>query len=662
MFRNSSQADGPTVPRGRKGGDRSARFLPVATLTPVVAIVAPSVYRYSFLILGSCILWVAMSVLGSAQTPGSKPPGTVQQDPTRPPGTSRPDAQAPPGTADAPQPKPSTPARRDLPIVSDPATQRTPAPDETELSTSLTQTPQPMPPMPSLKRVGVRSDEPLPLTLMQAIRRALENNNEIEMARDDVRREEQVLFSLEGVYDFRFLLTPQINNSVAPQESILGGATNSSGGTVKTTDISFGSSLNKQLTKGGGRYDFFFNNNRRNTNSIFNALNNVYSSSFGVTFTQPLWRDREIDDTRRGIRIQRKRLQQLDADFRRRTIGIIADVQLAYWELTFALRNEQNQLANLGLARESFRRIELSIAAGAGAPLERAEVQTELAARESALLLASQYVSVAENRLKTLILVNPLAPEWSSSLVPTDQPAFDSTPVNLESALLEAKTNRPELLRLQLQRNVNDVDLDYFKDQTKPRVELQATLSTTGLAGFPLAPIDPLTGESGPSLAPDNLRGGYYRNLRNLLGLKTHNIVVGLTIEFPLRNRSAKANLAAAQIERQQLDANVRLQGLTIEEQVRNSVQAIETARQRVLSARAGSESARLQLRGEQRLFEVGRSTTFLLIQRENQLIAARTLELRAETDYSKALAELQRSTFTTLQANNVVVLTPLAP
>ena len=516
--------------------------------------------------------------------------------------------------------------------------------------------------MPSLKRVGVRSDEPLPLTLMQAIRRALENNNEIEMARDDVRREEQVLFSLEGVYDFRFLLTPQINNSVVPQESILGGATNSSGGTVKTTDISFGSSLNKQLTKGGGRYDFFFNNNRRNTNSIFNALNNVYSSSFGVTFTQPLWRDREIDDTRRGIRIQRKRLQQLDADFRRRTIGIIADVQLAYWELTFALRNEQNQLANLGLARESFRRIELSIAAGAGAPLERAEVQTELAARESALLLASQYVSVAENRLKTLILVNPLAPEWSSSLVPTDQPAFDSTPVNLESALLEAKTNRPELLRLQLQRNVNDVDLDYFKDQTKPRVELQATLSTTGLAGFPLAPIDPLTGESGPSLAPDNLRGGYYRNLRNLLGLKTHNIVVGLTIEFPLRNRSAKANLAAAQIERQQLDANVRLQGLTIEEQVRNSVQAIETARQRVLSARAGSESARLQLRGEQRLFEVGRSTTFLLIQRENQLIAARTLELRAETDYSKALAELQRSTFTTLQANNVVVLTPLAP
>jgi HAE1 family hydrophobic/amphiphilic exporter-1 len=341
---------------------------------------------------------------------------------------------------------------------------------------------------------------------------------------------------------------------------------------------------------------------------------------------------------------------------------IIANVQLAYWELTFALRNEQNQLANLNLARESFRRIELTIAAGAGAPLQRTEVQTEIAARESALLLASQYVSVAENKLKTLILVDPAAPDWSSSLVPTDQPAVDLVPVDLDGALLDAKNNRPELLRLQLQRSINDIDLDYFKDQTKPRVELQATLSTTGLAGSPLATIDPLTGQSSPSLAPQNLRGGYYRNLRNLAGFKTHNIVVGLTIEFPLHNRSAKANLAGAQIEREQLDASVRFQGLTIEEQVRNSVQAVETARLRVLSARGGSESARLQLTGEQRLFEVGRSTTFLLIQRENQLIAARTQELRAETDYNKALSDLQRSTFTTLQANNVVILTPLAP
>jgi outer membrane protein TolC len=96
-----------------------------------------------------------------------------------------------------------------------------------------------------------------------------------------------------------------------------------------------------------------------------------------------------------------------------------------------------------------------------------------------------------------------------------------------------------------------------------------------------------------------------------------------------------------------------------IEVDVRNAAQAVETARRRVLSARQARENAELQLTGEQRLYQVGRSTTFILFQRENQLVNARNAELRAETDYNKALADLQRATSTTLRINNIVVETP---
>jgi hypothetical protein len=40
-------------------------------------------------------------------------------------------------------------------------------------------------------------------------------------------------------------------------------------------------------------------------------------------------------------------------------------VQQAYWELVFALRDQQNQLSNLNLSRESLRNIEAQISAGA---------------------------------------------------------------------------------------------------------------------------------------------------------------------------------------------------------------------------------------------------------------------------------------------------------
>jgi HAE1 family hydrophobic/amphiphilic exporter-1 len=93
---------------------------------------------------------------------------------------------------------------------------------------------------------------------------------------------------------------------------------------------------------------------------------------------------------------------------------------------------------------------------------------------------------------------------------------------------------------------------------------------------------------------------------------------------------------------------------------VRNAAQAVDTAQKRVVASRLARASAEQQLAGEQKLYDVGRSTTFLLLQRQNELTAARTNELQAETDYSKALADLQRATSSTLRVNNVVMQNPV--
>jgi outer membrane protein TolC len=96
--------------------------------------------------------------------------------------------------------------------------------------------------------------------------------------------------------------------------------------------------------------------------------------------------------------------------------------------------------------------------------------------------------------------------------------------------------------------------------------------------------------------------------------------------------------------------------------EVRNAVQGVETSRQRVLTARRARESAEIQLEGERKLYENGRSTTFLLFQRENSLTNARNAEIRAETDYNKALSDLQRVTSTAFRANNITISSPLDP
>jgi len=633
--------------------------------------------------------------------PGQEPiPGTQPTSPTAPPGVPQTNPAAPPGV---PQTNPGVP-----PQTNPSAPPGTVTPQQTPSATPLPGEPgeplrepvippfqaKPLPPVPSLNRLGVGS-ESLALSMNDAIKRALENNNDIEVARDDVRFAETQLRSLEGIFDPVFAITPTYDKRISPQQSSLGG-----GSVTSTTTYSWSPSVQKQFGRGGGNYFLQFVNTHTNTSNSFSLLNPFYSSNLSLQFTQPLLRDRSIDNNRRQIRIQRKRLDQSDADFRQRTIQVITQVQQAYWELVFALRDQQNNLANLNLSRESLRNIEAQIAAGAKAPLERAEVQTELANRETALYSAIQAVAIAENNLKVLIFKDPSSPEWSAQLTPTDTPKFDTNPVNLEDALKAAHDNRPELRRLRLQNDINAIDIQFFKNQTKPQVDLVGTVALTGLAGqnvstvvvpgtqVPIITGSPLTNAqaflldqirqtqialglpvattplvtaagSGPN---PTLIGGYGRDLRNLISGDTRNITVGVAIAFPWKNKTAEANLAGARIQKEQLLASVRSQEQTIEVDVRNSAQAVESARQRVLSAREARANAELQLEGEQRLYQVGRSTTFLLFQRENALANARASELRAETDYNKALADLQRATSTTLRVNNVVVENPIAP
>lgn len=554
----------------------------------------------------------------------------------------------------------------------------------------LVKKPEPAKPVPpDLSRVGVQTANAVPITLEDAIRRALLNNNSIELTRDDVRFQETQIRSVLGTYDPVFFVSPTYTR-------------NSTTGNPATNDFNVNGRIDQFLPT-GGNYSAFFNNSRTenafaqaqvSSGSISDGSSAIFSSSLGVRYTQPLFRNLKIDNTRRSLRIARRRLEQTDADFRRQAIETIVQVQRAYWDLVFALRDQQNRVANLNLSQENRRNVEARIAAGASAPLARAEVETELANREIDVLLATQLVSVAENSLKQLLLKDAVAPEWAQSWLPTDKPAISPLAIKLDEAVKDAMDNRFELRRLKFAQDINNIDIDYFRNQVKPQIDLNTTFSLDGLSRggastdsvtFPLIASDPVSIQSNaasyllsqirrfhgglpldgdiPNVtvpgSPSFLVGGFGRSMVNMFRSDAPNYSVGVTISFPFRNRTAKANLAGAEIQKNQIETQLRAQEQVVIVEVRNAVQAVETSMQRVLASRRARENAEVQLEGERRLFDAGRSTTFLLFQRENTLTNARNAEIRAETDYSKALADLHRATSTTFRVNNIVVDSP---
>ena len=160
--------------------------------------------------------------------------------------------------------------------------------------------------------------------------------------------------------------------------------------------------------------------------------------------------------------------------------------------------------------------------------------------------------------------------------------------------------------------------------------------------------------------SPPYFVGGFNRSMGNMFRSDAPNYSIGVTFSFPFFNRTAKANLAGAKITGERIAAQTRAQEETVLTDVRNAVQAVETARLRVDTARRARQSAETQLAGERKLYDAGRSTTFLLFQRENALLAAQNAEIRAETDYAKAVADRERATATSFREHNITIDRPV--
>jgi HAE1 family hydrophobic/amphiphilic exporter-1 len=264
-------------------------------------------------------------------------------------------------------------------------------------------------------------------------------------------------------------------------------------------------------------------------------------------------------------------------------------------------------------------------------------------------------------------------------LVPAEQPQLKTEPpMPVEDALRLAFNNRAEMEQYRLRGEMNKIDVSYYRDQTKPQINLIASYGTQGLAGKERSEANPIVSSNHllfdrvnqlsqsaglPALPPtsfgampDKFIGGYGQNLDNLFRNEFRTFRVGVSINLSLGNHTAKANLGRALAEGRQLDAQRQRTEQTIEVEVRNALQAVDTARRRVEAAKSSRANAELQYRSEQRKFDAGQSTNYFVLDRQNALASARGRELKALTDYTKATAELQRALSTTLVNNNVAL------
>ncbi len=249
----------------------------------------------------------------------------------------------------------------------------------------------------------------------------------------------------------------------------------------------------------------------------------------------------------------------------------------------------------------------------------------------------------------------------------------------MSDAIAEAMANRPEIAEVKINGEINEKDVRYYRNQTKPQVNLTALYTRAGLAGTLLPPgpnpftaafgplttqlnelsalagLPPLSGVSfGGSTIPPVLVGNYGHSLAGIWAGDFPTTEVQLSISLPIRNRTADANLGKSLAETRRNHNQMQQTEQNVQAEVRTAMENEQMAQLRLQAAQVARESAEEQYQSEQRQFRAGTSTLFLVQQRQSNMITARSQERRSEADLSEAIAQFQLATGTILAERNI--------
>jgi len=240
-------------------------------------------------------------------------------------------------------------------------------------------------------------------------------------------------------------------------------------------------------------------------------------------------------------------------------------------------------------------------------------------------------------------------------IVPTETPDYTEYPVNLDVAIDTALANRPELEQYAINLQKSDLNYTLQQNSKKWQFDVTGSFGTSSSAGPMAYRLNRETGEYEPAISPDFV-GGIGTAYKNLLVGGAYDWSVAFNIQIPLRNRQLDSSMAQNRIQQRQTLMNRMKTEQSIQVEIRNAVQRLDTSKKQVETARIGRQLAEANLDAEQKRFEAGLSENFRVLDMQSALSSAQASELRSLINYKKAIITLQRAMYTLLEANDFMM------
>jgi len=472
--------------------------------------------------------------------------------------------------------------------------------------------------------------KPLSLTLRQCVERALRENLSLSIERLNPAMDTLALNEIREKFLPRFSLTYQKSDTSAPGTWGVEG----SNIFVKSNSLAFGLT---QSFAWGTSFSLNISSSMTNTTRSFTTINPSYYSSVQFNLTQPL------------LRGYGTKAANIDAIKAERAVGIAAatlralvcqtvyDVEESYWNLVLARKNLKVQESSLASGREALTRNREAARIGTESGSEVLNTETEVARYEDAVLLAARVVQSQEDQLKKLLKI-PAGGE--ETIVPLDLPMIEIRKISIEDVLRTALANRPEIESSRRRIENSQSDIDYYRNQALPKLDLNFSFWIPGISGIKNIYLDdnPLTG-----IIIDRIVGGRGDSFMDILKGKYKNWSVNLSLEVPLASLLFRSGLARARMALDQYQLQLEKEKSDIEFEVQGVVKELETKARIIASSARYRELTEKRVASETRKYQQGLVGSEWLFNYRRELAAAKSAEIQAIVEYKIALARFNR-------------------
>ena len=506
-----------------------------------------------------------------------------------------------------------------------------------------------------------QSGPTLRLTLDDAVRRAVENNPDLAIVRLGTEVEAARVEESRGAFTPVFSSTFGHSSVATPPSTSLLGAQG-----VDVNDLFTSTGVRQRLPWGSGTWSVSWEAARTTTNNPLTSFDPSLQSGFQFAFSQPLLKDRAIDAARHQYTIAKRNQASSDLRFREAVVQTIAAVKQTYWTLKAALANITVQRRSLELAHELARENRVRVDAGQNPPLDLVQAEAEVAQRRENLIRARTVAEDAEDALRRLIMNPADTTFWQLHIDPVEQPTRPGQLPDVDAALAKTLSDRYDLARAAHEFENARSTVEFYDNQRLPDIRVETSYRGAGLGGTQFVRDGGF---------PGVITGFRQRSFTDALGQVFTNDYptwsLGVSVSYPIGQSYEAASMVRADVERKQAAQRIASLRLQAADTIRRAGRQIRSTSERIEAARSSATFAQQRLDAEQRRFEVGLSTTFLVTQAQRDLLEAQVNLLQNTLDYESALVvfeavqlapPLAAGDAVTVTGSNVVALPTPSP